>query len=49
MKNWLRLLRYVRPHWPGLGVVLVTMALSIGLNVLAPWPTKLLVDQVLGH
>src|SRR2546423_13466742 len=48
MKNWLRLLRYVRPHWPDLGVVPVTMALSIGLNVRPPGPPKLLADQVLG-
>jgi ATP-binding cassette, subfamily B, bacterial len=49
MKRQLRLLRYVWPHWRGLGTVLVAMALAIGLDVLRPWPTKLLVDQVLGH
>ena len=44
----LRLLKYARPHVRGLLVILFTMALSIGLEVLRPWPTKLLVDQVLG-
>src|SRR6266480_2386184 len=44
-----RLLRYVWPHWRGLTTILATMVLSIGLDVLRPWPTKLLVDQVLGR
>src|SRR6185503_20677103 len=44
----LQLLRYVAPHWRGLVVMLAAMALSIGLDVLRPWPMKLLVDQVLG-
>jgi len=43
----LRLLRYVAPHWRGVLVILLSMALSIGLDVLRPWPMKLLVDQVL--
>lgn len=45
----LRLLRYVRPHWRNMATVLLTMVLSIFLSVLTPWPTKLLVDQVLGQ
>jgi ATP-binding cassette subfamily B protein/subfamily B ATP-binding cassette protein MsbA len=49
MRTAFRLLRYVWPHWRGLAVVLGTMALSVGLDVLRPWPTKLLVDQVLGQ
>ena len=44
----LRLLKYARPHWRGLGAIFITMGLGIGLDVLRPWPTKLLVDQVLG-
>ncbi|MEO8619497.1 MAG: ABC transporter ATP-binding protein [bacterium] len=43
------LLKYVRPQWRGLTVVLATMLVVIGLEVLRPWPTKLLVDQVLSH
>jgi ATP-binding cassette subfamily B protein/subfamily B ATP-binding cassette protein MsbA len=46
--HW-RLLRYVWPHWRGLGVVLVSMGLTIGLEILRPWPTKLLIDHVLGQ
>jgi ATP-binding cassette subfamily B protein/subfamily B ATP-binding cassette protein MsbA len=49
MKNFWPLLRYARPHWRGLIVVAVTMALTVGLDVLRPWPTKLLVDNVLGQ
>ena len=49
MKTQLRLLRYVRPHWRALVTVLLTMGLATGLEVLRPWPTKLLVDQVLGQ
>jgi ATP-binding cassette subfamily B protein len=49
MKAQLRLLRYIWPHWRGLLLVLLTMLLVIGLEVLRPWPTKLLVDSVLGQ
>lgn len=44
----LRLLVYIAPHWRGLAIMLSVMALSIGLDVLRPWPMKLLVDNVLG-
>jgi ATP-binding cassette, subfamily B, bacterial len=49
MRKQLRLLRYVRPHWRDLQVILFTMTLWIGVDVLKPWPTKLLVDQILGR
>jgi ATP-binding cassette subfamily B protein/subfamily B ATP-binding cassette protein MsbA len=49
MKTASRLLPYVWPHWRALVVVLVTMALASALEVLRPWPLKLLVDQVLGQ
>ena len=45
----LRLLRYANQHWGRLLVMLGMMGLSIGLQVLRPWPTKLLFDQVLDH
>ena len=48
MRSQLRLLRYAVSHWRGLSVVLAAMVLSIALEILRPWPTKLLVDQVLG-
>jgi ATP-binding cassette subfamily B protein len=44
-----RLLRYLWPHWKDLGIVVITTAVAVGLEVLRPWPTKLLVDQILGQ
>jgi ATP-binding cassette, subfamily B, bacterial len=43
------LLRYALPHWRGVVIVLFVMALGIALDVLRPWPMKLLVDNVLGQ
>lgn len=43
-----RLLRYAKPHWRGLVVLIVTMLANIGLDLLRPWPIKLVVDNVLG-
>ncbi|HEX9819803.1 MAG TPA: ABC transporter ATP-binding protein [Methylomirabilota bacterium] len=48
MTNLWPLLRYVRPHRADLAIVLAAMTASIALDVLRPWPMKLLVDQVLG-
>ena len=45
----LRLLRYARPHLGRLLLMLTLMGLSVGLQVLRPWPMKLLLDQVLDH
>lgn len=44
---WLRLTRYAIPQTPLLGVVLLLMTIGIGLNLLTPWPMKLIVDSVL--
>jgi ATP-binding cassette subfamily B protein/subfamily B ATP-binding cassette protein MsbA len=49
MNAALRLLPYARRRWRGLGVVLGTMGLSAALEVLRPWPAKVLVDHVLGQ
>jgi ATP-binding cassette, subfamily B, bacterial len=49
MRSLWRLLRYARPHGRDLTIVLATMAFTIGLEVLRPWPMKLLVDHVLGE
>src|SRR5258708_4412039 len=49
MRSLYRLLSYVQVNRSGLAAVLMTMALSIGLEVLRPWPAKLLVDNVLGQ
>lgn len=48
-RRLLRLLRYLWPNWRSIVLILSTMALTIGMDVLRPWPTKVLVDQVLGH
>jgi ATP-binding cassette subfamily B protein/subfamily B ATP-binding cassette protein MsbA len=48
-RRQLRLLAYVRPERRGLTVVLGTMLANIGLELLKPWPLKLVIDNVLGH
>jgi len=49
MKTQFRLLRYLWPHWREALGVLAVMLVTVGADVLRPWPTKLLVDQVLQH
>ena len=44
---WRRLAPYARPHWRGLTGISLLMLLGVGLDVLKPWPTKILVDHVL--
>jgi ATP-binding cassette subfamily B protein/subfamily B ATP-binding cassette protein MsbA len=44
-----RLLRYAKPHWRALGLLFATMGVDVGLNLLRPWPLKLVIDYVLGH
>ena len=44
----LRLLRYAKPEWRGLLVVTVTMLANVGLELLKPWPLKLVIDNILG-
>jgi ATP-binding cassette subfamily B protein len=44
---WVRLSRYALPHGRGLLLVLLFMLVGIGLDVLKPWPLKLIVDYVL--
>ncbi len=43
-----RLLPYVWPHKKGLAIVLITLVLGVGLDVILPWPVKILVDNILG-
>jgi len=45
----LRLLGYARPHRRAIGLLVATMVADIGLELLKPWPLKLLLDNVLGH
>src|SRR6516164_7501194 len=42
-------LSYAVRRWRALMVVLVTMVLKTGLDVLGPWPMKVIADYVLGH
>ncbi|MCL6754134.1 ABC transporter ATP-binding protein/permease [Nostoc sp. CCCryo 231-06] len=46
---WLRLARYALVRWHGLTFVMVLMLINVGLNVLKPWPLKLIVDCVLSN
>jgi ATP-binding cassette subfamily B protein/subfamily B ATP-binding cassette protein MsbA len=43
-----RLLRYARPYGRDVVTLLAAMAVAVLLDVLRPWPMKILVDQVLG-
>ena len=45
----LRLLRYATSHKGELAVVLLTVVLASALSIAVPWPTKILVDDVLGR
>ncbi|RLA45454.1 MAG: ABC transporter ATP-binding protein [Gammaproteobacteria bacterium] len=48
MKPWISLsLHYGRRHSKPFAGILVLMFIDIGFNVLAPWPLKLIVDNVL--
>jgi ATP-binding cassette, subfamily B, bacterial len=47
-KQLLRALGYFRPDAGRIGLTLSLLILSIGLNLLKPWPLALLVDSVLG-
>ncbi len=49
MKNLLRALGYFRADFWAILAVVVLLLMSIGLNVLKPWPLALLVDSVLGQ
>jgi ATP-binding cassette subfamily B protein/subfamily B ATP-binding cassette protein MsbA len=49
LRRQLRLLRYARPHWRTILILIATMVVEIGLDLLKPWPLKLVIDNVLGH
>jgi ATP-binding cassette subfamily B protein len=48
MRTLLRALSYFRPETGRICGVLALLLVSVGLNVLKPWPLALLVDNVLG-
>src|SRR3954469_23382651 len=48
MRPWyLRLLVYAPRHARGLGATAALLLLGVGLEVLRPWPLKVIVDDVL--
>lgn len=47
MSIYRRILRYYRPFWPQTAVGLLLSLVGIGLNLLKPWPFKIIVDNVL--
>jgi ATP-binding cassette subfamily B protein/subfamily B ATP-binding cassette protein MsbA len=49
LRRSMRLLRYARPHWRAILVLLATMVVDIAIDILKPWPLKLVIDNVLGH
>ena len=49
MKNWSRVWSYFRPEWPGVWLALLLMSLSIGANLLKPWPVALILDRIVGE
>ncbi|MBW4459954.1 MAG: ABC transporter ATP-binding protein/permease [Nodosilinea sp. WJT8-NPBG4] len=46
---WLRLSQYAQPYWGGLGAILALTLTTIGINVLKPWPLKLIIDNVIDN
>ena len=48
-RRQLRLLRYARPHRRAIALLSLTMLVDVGLDLLKPWPLKLVIDNVLGH
>ena len=48
MRRLFKLIRYLKPYLVSLLIVFATMALATVMGLLTPWPTKFLVDNVLG-
>jgi ATP-binding cassette, subfamily B, bacterial len=44
---WLRLLAYARPQAGGLAFAVLLMAVSVGFEILRPWPLKWIIDYIL--
>ncbi len=45
-KDWIK--KYYRKALPAVGVVVVLNVISVGINLLKPWPTKILADSAFG-
>jgi ATP-binding cassette subfamily B protein len=48
MKIWLRALKFFQPDSPRIAGVLTLLLVSVGANLLKPWPLAIIVDSVLG-
>jgi ATP-binding cassette, subfamily B, bacterial len=46
-KDWIK--KYYRKALPAVGVVVVINVISVGINLLKPWPTKILADSAFGN
>lgn len=49
MRRQRRLLGYAKPHWRAIVLLSMTMLIDVALDLLKPWPLKLVIDNVLGH
>ena len=47
MSIYRRILQYYRPFWPKTALGLLLSLVGIGLNLLKPWPFKIIVDEIL--
>ena len=47
MKNYKRLLMYIRPYLKRLGIAIVCIVLAAGANLYVPWIIKDMIDKVL--
>ena len=45
---WLDYARYARPQWRVLSLICILMLAGIAVDLLMPWPLKLIIDTVLG-
>jgi ATP-binding cassette subfamily B protein/subfamily B ATP-binding cassette protein MsbA len=49
LRRQAKILRYARPHWRAILLLSATMLVDIALDLLKPWPLKLVIDNILGH
>ena len=49
MRNVLRAFRYLRPHWPLAVLSVVILVVDALIDLLTPWPLKIVVDNALGN
>src|SRR5215216_939347 len=48
MRSVLRAFRYLRPHWPMAVLSVVILIVDALVDLLTPWPLKIVVDNALG-